>query len=85
MSEKPVVIFGTGSFAKVAAVYLRKDRNVKSLQKLVDRFGERQQLKGVAVYDAQGISIARTASLGSLFELRPAAAAHAAERNAGFG
>jgi trehalose-6-phosphate synthase/uncharacterized membrane protein affecting hemolysin expression len=65
--------------------YFDRSLSVQSLQKLVDRLGERQQLKGVAVYDAQGISIAMTASLGSLFQLRPAAAAHAAERNSGFG
>ena len=57
----------------------------KSLQRLVDRFGQREHLKGVAVYDGKGVALAVTSGLGSLFQLRPAAAAHAAERDAGYG
>jgi len=51
----------------------------------VDRFGQREHLKGVAVYDANGVSLAVTSGLASLLWLRPTAAAHAAERDAGFG
>jgi len=29
-----------------------------SLQRLVDRFGQREHLKGVAVYDAKGVALA---------------------------
>jgi alpha,alpha-trehalose-phosphate synthase [UDP-forming] len=57
----------------------------KRLQRLVDRFGQREHLKGVAVYDANGVALAVTEGLSSLFQLRPAAAAHAEERNAGYG
>jgi trehalose-6-phosphate synthase len=57
----------------------------KSLQRLVDRFGQREHLKGVAVYNANGVALAVTSGLASLFQLRPAAAAHAAERDAGYG
>src|SRR4029077_19216163 len=57
----------------------------KNLQRLVDRFGQREHLKGVAVYDANGVALAVTSGLASLFQLRPAAAAHAAERDAGYG
>jgi len=57
----------------------------KSLQRLVDRFGQREHLKGVAVYDANGVSLAVTSGLASLLWLRPTAAAHAAERDAGYG
>ena len=57
----------------------------KALQKLVDRFGQREHLKGVAVYDAKGVALAMTSGLASLFQLRPGAAAHAAERDAGYG
>src|SRR5216683_2121441 len=56
----------------------------KSLQRLVDRFGQREHLKGVAVYDANGVALAVTSGLASLLWLRPAAAAHAAEREAGY-
>src|SRR2546430_7166610 len=57
----------------------------KNLQRLVDRFGQREHLKGVAVYDGNGVALAVTSGLTSLFQLRPTAAAHAAERNAGYG
>jgi trehalose-6-phosphate synthase len=57
----------------------------KSLQRLVDRFGQREHLKGVAVYNANGVALAVTSGLASLFQLRPSAAAHAAERDAGYG
>jgi trehalose 6-phosphate synthase len=57
----------------------------KNLQRLVDRFGQREHLKGVAVYDANGVALAVTSGLASLFQLRPAAAAHAAESDAGYG
>src|SRR5712664_836998 len=56
----------------------------KSLQRLVDRFGQREHLKGVAVYNANGVALAVTSGLASLFQLRPAAAAYAAERNVGY-
>jgi trehalose-6-phosphate synthase len=57
----------------------------KSLQRLVDRFGQREHLKGVAIYNANGIALAMTSGLTSLFQLRPAAAAYAADRNIGYG
>jgi trehalose-6-phosphate synthase len=57
----------------------------KSLQRLVDRFGQREHLKGVAVYDANGVALAVTSGLASLLWLRPTAAIHAAARNAGYG
>jgi trehalose-6-phosphate synthase len=57
----------------------------KGLQRLVDRFGQREHLKGVAVYNANGVALAVTSGLASLFQLRPAAAARAAERDAGYG
>ncbi|HLZ90598.1 MAG TPA: trehalose-6-phosphate synthase [Candidatus Acidoferrum sp.] len=57
----------------------------KNLQRLVDRFGQREHLKGVAVYNSNGVAVAVTSGLASLFQLRPAAAAHAAERDAGYG
>jgi alpha,alpha-trehalose-phosphate synthase [UDP-forming] len=57
----------------------------KNLQRLVDRFGQREHLKGVAVYNANGIAVAVTSGLASLFQLRPGAAAQAAEHDAGYG
>ena len=57
----------------------------KALQKLVDRFGQREHVKGVAVYDSKGVALAMTSGLTPLLQLRPAAAAHAAESNKGYG
>ena len=57
----------------------------KNLQRFVERFAQREHVKGVAVYDAKGVAVAVTPGLTSLFQLRPAAAAHAAERDAGYG
>jgi trehalose-6-phosphate synthase len=62
-----------------------KSLPTKSLQRLVDRFGQREHLPGVAVYDANGIALAMTAGLQSLIKLCPAAAAHATARDAGVG
>src|SRR6202166_236842 len=41
----------------------------KSLQRLVDRFGQREHLKCVAVYNANGVALAVTSGLGSLFQI----------------
>src|SRR6266851_3632502 len=56
-----------------------------NLQRLVDRFGQREHLKGVAIYNATGIAIAITSAVSPVFRLRPAAAARAAQKNAGAG
>src|ERR1700687_1936596 len=50
----------------------------KNLQRLVERFGKREHLKGVAVYDASGAALAITTGLPPDFRSRPAAAALAA-------
>ena len=45
----------------------------KNLQRIVARFGQREHLKGEAVYDAEGSAIAITTSLPPEFQKRPAA------------
>jgi trehalose-6-phosphate synthase/uncharacterized membrane protein affecting hemolysin expression len=57
----------------------------KNLQRLVDRFGQREHLKGVVVYNAAGSVIASTPGLAQFFPSRPSASVHAAERDAGYG
>ncbi|MBV8514126.1 MAG: trehalose-6-phosphate synthase [Acidobacteria bacterium] len=57
----------------------------KGLQRLVDRFGQREHLKGIAVYNANGVTLAVTPGLPQLFQTRPATATHAALRDAGVG
>jgi len=50
----------------------------KNLHRLVERFSQREHLKGVAVYDAEGTPIAITSGLPSEFQKRPLAATRAA-------
>jgi alpha,alpha-trehalose-phosphate synthase [UDP-forming] len=57
----------------------------KSLQRIVDRFGQREHLKGIAVYNANGAPLALTPALPKTFQTRPATATHAALRDAGLG
>jgi trehalose-6-phosphate synthase len=57
----------------------------KNLQGLVERFGQWENLKGVAVYDAAGAVLAITSGLAPLFKTRPPAAARAAQLDTGYG
>ncbi len=57
----------------------------KNLQRIVERFGNRERLSGVAVYDAAGRPLAVTESLSSLLQSPPKLAAEALERDAGMG
>jgi alpha,alpha-trehalose-phosphate synthase [UDP-forming] len=57
----------------------------KSLQRIVDRFGQREHLKGIAVYNANGAVLALTPGLSPSFQTRPATATRAALRDAGLG
>src|SRR3984957_2431414 len=57
----------------------------KSLQRIVDRFGQRERLKGIAVYNAAGAAVALTPGLPQVFQSRPPTATHAAVRDAGVG
>jgi hypothetical protein len=57
----------------------------KNLQRLVARFGQREHLKGVAVYDPAGAVIAITTALPPQFQTRPATATRAAQRDAPIG
>src|SRR5690348_2214977 len=49
----------------------------RSLQRLVERFGQREHLKGVAVYGSSGTPLAITPGLAPTFRVRPTAAARA--------
>ena len=62
----------------------RQNEN-KNLQRLVGRFGQREHLKGVAIYDTDGTPLAMTAGLPKGFESRPAVATRAAETGRNYG
>jgi len=57
----------------------------RSLQRLVDRFGQREHLKGVAVYNAAGTALAITSGLSPIFRMRPSVATRAAQADKGAG
>jgi alpha,alpha-trehalose-phosphate synthase [UDP-forming] len=57
----------------------------KDLQRLVDRFGQREHLKGVALYDPAGELIAITPALDRSFRTRPAVATKAQQQDTGLG
>jgi trehalose 6-phosphate synthase len=56
-----------------------------SIQRLVERFGQREHLKGVAVYDANGNALAATSGLPPQLQVQPAAAIRAANHDIGYG
>ena len=57
----------------------------KDLEYFIERFGQRDHLKGIAVYNSVGAALAITASLPAAFKLRPRAATRAAQEGAGVG
>src|SRR6267142_1125994 len=57
----------------------------KSLQPLVERFGQREHLKGVAIYGATGAVLAITPGIALEFRMRPTVATRAAQADAGAG
>ena len=59
--------------------------NDKNLQRIVERFGQREHLLGVAIYDRFGTALAITPGLPDKFDSRPAAADQAVKLDAGSG
>jgi trehalose-6-phosphate synthase len=57
----------------------------RNLQRLVERFGQREHLKGVAVYSGAGAALAITSGLPPAFKFRPTTATRAAQEDAGAG
>ena len=62
------------------------DRNsIRSLQRLVERFGQREHLAGIAVYDDSGVALAMTDGLPMKLKSRPEAVTKASSQPAGSG
>jgi len=57
----------------------------RTLQKVIERFRQNEHLKGVAVYDAAGTTLATTSGLDVVLRPRPAAAVRAAGKDGGVG
>jgi len=65
--------------------HLLERNSLRSLQRLVQRFGQREHLKGIAVYEESGAALAMTESLPSEFKSRPLAVIRASTQAAGGG
>src|SRR5713101_7006009 len=57
----------------------------RNLQRLVERFGQREHLKGVAIYEANGAALAITSGLAPAFRSRPTVASRAQQDDSGIG
>src|SRR5713101_943666 len=57
----------------------------KNLQRIVERFSQREHLKGVVVHDAAGGTLAITSGLAPIFRARPEAATRAQKLDVGVG
>jgi trehalose-6-phosphate synthase len=57
----------------------------RNLQRLVDRFGQKEHLRGVAVYDAWGTALAISPAIADLFREQPQAAVRAVQLATGYG
>src|SRR5258707_6768026 len=57
----------------------------KNLPRLVERFSQREHLKGVVVHDAAGGTLAITSGLAPIFRARPEAGTHAQKLDVGVG
>ncbi len=64
---------------------LLKPEPAADLERIVERFGHREHLEGIAVYNLAGLPLALTPGLGDAFRLRPNAAAVAATGDRGEG
>ena len=53
----------------------------KNLQRVIERFGEHEHLKGVAVYDAGGKALAITPGISSIFQTWPPVVKSAAAKD----
>ena len=65
--------------------HLLERNSIRSLQRLVERFGQREHLKGIAVYEESGVALAMTEGLPSELKSRPDAVNKASSQNAGSG
>jgi trehalose 6-phosphate synthase len=70
----------------IGPLFEKSDRtSERATQKVVDRFAQREHMKGIAVYEADGNSRVMTATLGDEFKQSPPTAKHSIEKNAGQG
>jgi trehalose-6-phosphate synthase len=70
----------------IQPLFEKNDRNAeRAMQKVVDRFAQREHMKGIAVYEADGTLEVMTSTLGEPYKHAPGVATSSIERNAGQG
>jgi trehalose-6-phosphate synthase len=57
----------------------------RNAQRLVDRFGQKEHLRGFAIYDKSGLAVAISPAIASSFERQPHAVSRAIELGTGYG
>jgi trehalose-6-phosphate synthase len=79
------IILGESLQDNVEPLMEREGNEHKSLQRLVTRFGGREHLLGVAIYDSAGQAVAITPGIPALFKTQPVEANLAVQRNSEYG
>jgi trehalose 6-phosphate synthase len=74
-----------GESLQETVAHLVEQNSSRSLQRLVARFGQREHLKGLAVYDAEGKAVAITEGLSPQLKERPEAISRITSGTAGKG
>jgi alpha,alpha-trehalose-phosphate synthase [UDP-forming] len=70
----------------IQPLFEKNERNSeKSMQRVVDRFAQREHMKGIAVYEAGGNLSVMTSTLGEAFKQMPAVAQKSVAADAGHG
>jgi alpha,alpha-trehalose-phosphate synthase [UDP-forming] len=70
----------------IQPLFEKNERNSeKAMQRVVDRFAQREHMKGIAVYEANGNLTVMTSTLGNNFKQMPDAAQKALTTDAGHG
>ena len=70
----------------IQPLFEKNERNSeKAMQRVVDRFAQREHMKGIAVYEANGSLSVMTSTLGNNFKQIPAVSQKAIAADAGFG
>src|SRR5215469_12753694 len=79
--ERRAEVLGESLSANVEHAMPKGSSSPHALQKLVERFGHRENLIGIAVYDAAGNRLAVTPDLANLLSDRPQVVANAIVNN----
>ena len=70
----------------IQPLFEKNDRNSeRAMQKVVDRFAQREHMKGIAVYESGGNLVVMTSTLGEAYKHAPSAASRSTQHNEGQG